>query len=94
MQILVFVILAIFYAIGSIVKARANKTAPKGKEQIPRKPARKSPESTIDLQLLKQFWRPARATPSSQPRPQVTKPTGSSRHAEKLPVLSRQEWRC
>jgi hypothetical protein len=71
MQILVFVILSIFYALGSIVKARANKTAPKGKEQIPRKPARKSPESTIDLQSLKQFWRSARATPGSQPRPQV-----------------------
>jgi hypothetical protein len=71
MQILVFVILSIFYALGSIVKARANKTAPKGKEQIPRKPARKSPESTIDLQMLKQFWRLARPTPSSQPRPQV-----------------------
>jgi hypothetical protein len=70
-QILAFVILAIFYALGSIVKARANKTAPKGKKQIPRKPARKSPESTIDLQMLKQLWRSARATPGSQPRPQV-----------------------
>jgi hypothetical protein len=71
MQILVFVILAVFYAVGSIVKAKANKTAPEGGKQIPRKPARKSPESTIDLQLLKQLWRPARPTPSSQPRPQV-----------------------
>jgi hypothetical protein len=71
MQILVFVILSVFYAVGSIVKARANKTAPKGKEQIPRKPARKPPASTIDLQSLKQFWRSARATPGSQPRPQV-----------------------
>jgi hypothetical protein len=74
MQILVFVILTVFYAVGSIVKARANKAAPRGKEQIPHKPARKSPESTIDLQLLKQLWRPERPTPSSQPRPQVTKP--------------------
>jgi hypothetical protein len=73
-QILAFVILAIFYAVGSIVKARANKTAPKGKEQIPRKPALKPPESTIDLQMLKQlFGRPESPTQSGQGRPRVTK---------------------
>jgi len=79
MQILVFVVLSVFYAVGSIVKARANKAAPKGKEQIPHKlasrrsrgPARRPTESTIDLQSLKQFWRSARPTPRSQPRPQV-----------------------
>jgi len=64
MQILVFVILAVFYALGSIVKAKANKTAQK-EEQIPRKPAGKPPESNRDLQ---------RPTPRSQPRPQVAKP--------------------
>jgi hypothetical protein len=74
MQIVVFVILAIFYAVGSIIKARANKTAPKGKEQTPRKPARKPPESSIEIQLLKQLWRPERPTPSSQRRSQVAKP--------------------
>jgi hypothetical protein len=75
MQILVFVILAIFYALGSIVKAKANKTAPKGKEQGPPKPVRKPPESTIDLQMLKQlFGLPEKPAPSSQSRPQVTKP--------------------
>jgi hypothetical protein len=77
MQILVFVILSVFYAIGSIVKARANKTAPKGEKQIPRKPARKSPESTIDLQMLKQLWRPEKpvAKPQIQPtRRKVTRP--------------------
>jgi len=47
-QILVFMIMAIIYAVGSIAKARANKTAPK----IPRKPARKPP----DLQILRQFF--------------------------------------
>jgi hypothetical protein len=74
-QILAFVILAIFYALGSIVKARANKTAPKGKEQIPRKPARKSPESTIDLQMLKQFFGlPEEPESSSQPSPEASKP--------------------
>jgi hypothetical protein len=74
MQILVFVILAIFYAVGSII-SKAKKTAPKGKEQAPRKPARKSSEDFIDLQMLKQlFGLPEEAEPSSQPQPQVTKP--------------------
>ena len=71
MQILVFVILSVFYAVGSIVKARANKTAPKGKEQVPRKPARKPP----DLQILKQFFGlPEEPEPSSQPSPEASKP--------------------
>ncbi|MDD5327464.1 MAG: hypothetical protein PHY02_06580 [Phycisphaerae bacterium] len=51
-QILVFVALAIFYSLGSIVKAKSNKTAPKGKE--PLKPGRKPPE--IDLRMLKQLF--------------------------------------
>jgi hypothetical protein len=87
MQILVFVILSVFYAVGSIVKARANKTAPKGKEQIPRKPTRKPPESAIELQLLKQFRRLARPTPRSQPRPQVAKPQVQPR-LEELPEFT------
>jgi hypothetical protein len=71
MQILVFVILSVFYAVGSIVKARANKTAPKGEKQIPRKPARKPP----DLQILKQFFGlPEEPESSSQPSPEASKP--------------------
>jgi hypothetical protein len=69
MQILVFVILSVFYALGSIVKARANKTAPKGKEQIPRKPARKPTERTRDLQMLKQLWRPEKPVAKPQVQP-------------------------
>jgi hypothetical protein len=83
-QILAFVILAIFYAVGSIVKARANKTAPKGKEQIPRKPARKPPE-TIEIQLLKQFRRPEKpvAKPQIQPtRRKVARPATALVSAE------------
>jgi len=87
MQILVFVILVIFYAVGSIVKARANKTAPKEKKQIPRKPARKPPASAIELQLLKQFRRLAGPTPRSQPRPQVAMPQVQPR-LEELPELT------
>jgi len=87
MQILVFVILAIFYAVGSIVKARANKTAPKGKEQIPRKLARKPPESMIDLQILKQFFGlPEEPESSSQPSPEASKPLVSA----KRPAVARQ----
>jgi hypothetical protein len=75
MQILVVAVLAIFYAVGSIVKARANKTAPKGKEQAPRKPVRKSPEEFIDLRMLKQlFGIPEEAESSSQPSPEASKP--------------------
>lgn len=61
-QILVFVILAIFYAVGSIVKAKANKTALKEEKQIPRKPARKPPR------------RPTGPIPRGQRRLQVAKP--------------------
>ncbi len=74
MRILVFVILAVFYAVGSIVKAKANKTAPKKKEQVPHKPVRKPPEGGA-RELFKQPRRPAGPAPYSQPRPQqVAKP--------------------
>ena len=83
MQILVFVILSVFYAVGSIVKARANKTAPKGKEQVPRKPARKPP----DLQILKQFFGlPEEPESSSQPSPEASKPLARA----KRPAVARQ----
>jgi hypothetical protein len=80
-QILFFVILSIFWAVGSIIKkAKANKTAPKEKEQTPRKPIRKQPELTIDLKMLKQlFGLPEETESSSEPGPeefetQATKP--------------------
>jgi hypothetical protein len=74
MQILVFVILAIFYAVGSIVKTRANKTAPKEK-QTTHKPGRKPPESAIDLQMLKQlFGLPEETESSRQPSYEASKP--------------------
>jgi hypothetical protein len=75
MQILVPVILMIFYAVGSIVKAKANKTALKEEKQTPRKPVRKPPESTIDLQMLKQLFGLSEEAESSQPSsPQAAKP--------------------
>lgn len=80
MRILFFVILAIFYAIGSIVKAKAKRDVQKKEKQIPSKPARKAParpqaESSIELQMLKQlFGLPEKPAPGGQPRPQVDKP--------------------
>jgi hypothetical protein len=83
MQILVFVILTVFYAVGSIVKAKANKTALKEKKQIPPEPVSKAPESTIDLQMLKQlFGLPEKPAPISQTRPQVTKPQAAKPQAQ------------
>ena len=82
-QILVFVILAAFYAIGSIVKAKANKAAPKGKEQTPGKPVRKSPELTVDLRMLKQlFGLPEEAESSSQPSLEAAKPQVSKQQVQ------------
>jgi hypothetical protein len=81
MQILVFVILAVFYALGSILKVKANKAASKGKEQKSGKPVRKPPELTIDLQRLRQLFG------LSEEHKQLSH--RFSRHVEKLPVLSR-----
>jgi len=74
-QILIFVILTVFYAVGSIVKAKANKTALKEEKQVPRKPVRKPPaEAEGARELFKQPQRPVMPVPRSQARPQVAKP--------------------
>ncbi len=73
MQILFFVIVSIFWAVGSVVKAKAGKTVPK-KGKDPRKPAGKKPEITIDLQKLKQLWSGEKSAPGSESRPQTVKP--------------------
>ena len=73
-QILFFVIVSVFWAIGSIVKSKANKTV-KGKEQTPSKPVRKPPESTVDLRMLKQlFGLSGEAESDSHPIPEQPKP--------------------
>jgi hypothetical protein len=73
-QILVFVVLAIFWALGSILKAKANKGAAR-KKQTPGKAVREPPESTIEIRLLKQlFGLSEEAESGSQSQPQVTKP--------------------
>jgi len=73
MQLLVFVILAIFYVVGSILKTKSAKTKQKDEEQEPREPRREVPEGIRGLQ--KQFIKqPRAATGAEQPaqyRPQV-----------------------
>ena len=77
MSILVFVVLAIFWAIGSIVKAKANK--PGGRdEESPGKPVHKPPLHSREAreQMLKQLERPADSAQGQpqQPRPAAQKP--------------------
>lgn len=83
-QIIVFAIIMIFYAVGSII-SKAKKTTPKGKgKQIPRKPARKVPESTIDLEALKQLWRGE--SPKARGQPQVPGPSSVKQQTAKPQV--------
>jgi hypothetical protein len=75
-NIVFIVALAIFYAVGSVLKAKKSKAEQKGDEQLARKPARKPPEGTEDLQKqpIQQRRRPAGPPPSRQYRPQVQPP--------------------
>jgi len=91
MQILVFVALAVFYAVGSIIKAKANKTALKEEKQIPRKPGTKPAEGARAPKAFKKIpyqavERPVGRTPKSQPRPQVAKPQVQPAVGRKLPT--------
>ena len=72
-NIVFIVALAIFYAVGSVLKAKKSKAEQKGDEQLARKPARKPPEGTEGLQKqpFQQLRRPAGPPPSRQYRPQV-----------------------
>jgi len=77
MSILVFVVLAAIWAIGGIVKAKANK--PGGRdEQLPGKPVRKPPLHSREAreQMLKQLQRPAEPAQDQgqQPRPAAQQP--------------------
>ena len=77
MSILVFVVLAVLWAIGGIVKAKANK-AGGGDEQSPDKPVRKPPLHSRDAreQMLKQLQRPVDSSQGQhqQPRPVAQQP--------------------
>jgi hypothetical protein len=73
MNILFVIVLAVFWAIGGIIKAKAKKD-----EQLPGKPVRKPPVHSREAreQMLSQLQRPAGSTQSQrqQPRPAPQKP--------------------
>ncbi len=73
MKILFPVALAIFYVVGSILKAKKSKDEQKGDQQLAPEPAGKPPVVTKGLQkqALEQLRRPAGPPPSRQYRPQV-----------------------
>jgi len=76
MQMLVFIVLAVFYVVGSILKARANKQQKQDQEE----PGRKPPESTQGAPMAfkqtpyQQAQRRVGHAPKIQPSPQVAKP--------------------
>jgi len=72
MQILVFVVIAVIYALSSILKAKSNKTELEDEEQ----PAHKPPESASRLQkqTFQRPHRPVSPAPRTQYQPQVQSP--------------------
>jgi hypothetical protein len=77
MNILIVVVLAVFWAIGGIVKAKAKKTGAPD-EQLPGKPARKPPLHSREAreQMLRQLQRPADSAQGQrqQPHPSAQQP--------------------
>jgi len=76
MQILVFIVLAVIYALGSILKAKSSKTEQEKEEPLTPKPPRKPPERKRrpQKQLFQQPRQPARPQQPSQPQPQIQPP--------------------
>ena len=78
MQILVFIALAVFWAVGGILKAKANKSDSDNKGNLPRKPSRKPPLHSREAreQMLKKLERPADSVKGQyqQPRPATQRP--------------------
>jgi hypothetical protein len=75
MNILFVIVLAAFWLIGGIIKAKTKK--PGGRdEQLPGKPVRKPPLHSREAreQMLKRLERPADSAQSQQPRPSAQKP--------------------
>ena len=69
MNILLFVVLAVFWAVGGIIKAASQKKENKQKQQPPRKPVRKTPSSVQTRASSSE--RPSRTPqvrPQTQPR--------------------------
>jgi hypothetical protein len=76
MNILFVVVLAIFWLVGGIIKAKANKSQIGSKDNLPRKPLRKPPLHSREAreQMLKRLERPADSAQSQQPHPATQKP--------------------
>jgi len=82
MNILFIVGLAIFWVIGGILKARANKTKQEGEEKLPRKPGFKPPDragvrehKAVEKTPYEQVQRPTARTPyRREPQPQIQPP--------------------
>lgn len=76
MSILVVVVLAVFWAIGGILKAKTKKPANQDEEQLPRKPAGRPPERSrvTREELLKRPQRPVGPPQRRKYRPGVQQP--------------------
>ena len=78
MQILVFIVLAVFWVIAGIIKAKSTRSEAGGKGNLPRKPPRKPPVHSREAreQMLRRLERPADSAKGQrqQPRPVTQKP--------------------
>jgi hypothetical protein len=78
MNILFVIVLAIFWLVGGIIKAKANKSQTGSNDNLPRKPVRKPPVHSRQAreQMLKRLERPADSAQGQrqQPRPAGQKP--------------------
>ncbi len=76
MNILFVVVVAAFWLVGGIVKAKAKKAENQDKEQLPRKPARKppAPGRGAPQQLLKRRDRPVGPVQLREHRPGIQQP--------------------
>lgn len=70
-NILFVIVVGIFWVVGGILKARANKAAQKGEKQRPRRPAGKGPEGAREKQAAKLRGRPFVLTEAKPRQPQV-----------------------
>lgn len=75
MNILFVIVLAVFWLIGGIIKAKSKKNVSRD-EQLLGKPVRKPPLHSREAreQMLKRLERPADSAQSQQPRPATQKP--------------------
>ncbi|MBN2592170.1 MAG: hypothetical protein JXA81_01585 [Sedimentisphaerales bacterium] len=76
MNILFVVVLAIFWLVGGIIKAKANKSQTGSKDNLFRKPVRKPPLHSREAreQMLKRLERSADSVQNQQPRSATQKP--------------------